>query len=70
MSTSSAGHGDYYQAIGEETDRLWALLSEIARLHDAGELTVRQAADARVAALENHLAALRQLRADHLGDGS
>jgi|HubBroStandDraft_6_1064221.scaffolds.fasta_scaffold230948_2 hypothetical protein len=45
-------------------------LAEIRTQYEAGSITVRQAADARVAALEQHLAAVRALRAEHFGEPS
>jgi hypothetical protein len=40
-------------------------ISEIRRRQDAGEITVRQAAGERVRVLEDHLDAVRRLRAEH-----
>lgn len=42
-------------------------ISEIRTAHDRGEITTREAADLRIAALEEHLARVRQLRVDHFG---
>jgi hypothetical protein len=45
-------------------------LAEIRAQFEAGSITVRHAADLRVAALEHHLEAVRALRARHFGDPS
>lgn len=45
-------------------------IAEIRAQYDAGDITVREAADLRVAALEHHLAAVRALRAEHFGGPS
>ena len=45
-----------------EAGRLDDRLAEIRRQQDAGDITVREAADRRVTALEDHLAALAALR--------
>lgn len=45
-------------------------LAEIRAQHEAGSITVREAADLRVAALEHHLEAVRALRAKHFGGPS
>lgn len=68
MNIRLPDHSAYYQAVGEEDERLQAQLDEIRAAQDVGELTVRQAADRRIDALEAHLESLRRLRADHLGD--
>jgi hypothetical protein len=44
-------------------------ISEIRARQDAGEITVRQAADLRVEALSRHLAAVKALRAEHFPEG-
>jgi uncharacterized protein YceH (UPF0502 family) len=44
-----------------------AQISAIRRREDADEYTSKEAADARIEALEAHLATLRQLREEHLG---
>jgi hypothetical protein len=45
-------------------------LAEIRRRTDAGDITVREAADERVLALERHIETIRNLRAEYLGEGS
>jgi len=52
-----------------KTQRLIEWIAYIRRRQDAGEITVRQAADERIAAMEEHLAAIRQLRERHFGGG-
>jgi hypothetical protein len=42
-------------------------LSEVRAAYDRGELTTREAADARIAAMEEHLDRVRALRAEHFG---
>ena len=44
-------------------------LASIRGRQDDGALTIRQAADERIAALEQHLAELRKLREVHFGGG-
>lgn len=43
-------------------------LAEIRRAYDGGLLTTREAADLRIAALEEHLENVRKLRREHFGD--
>jgi hypothetical protein len=43
-------------------------LGEIRAQQDRGDITVRQAADLRVEALEHHLDAVRALRDEYFGD--
>jgi hypothetical protein len=57
----------YNQLANEEAGRLDAALTGIRASQDSGELSVRQAADARVAVLEEHLNRLRLLRDEYLG---
>jgi hypothetical protein len=45
-------------------------LAEIRRQQDAGIITVREAADLRVRALEHHLDAVRALRTEQFGQQS
>lgn len=42
-------------------------LSEIRQMQDSRTVTVRQAADARIDALERHLEAMRALRVEYFG---
>jgi len=59
----------YAVAAEREDQRLIERIAYIRRRQDAGEITVRQAADERIAAMEEHLAAIRQLRERHFGGG-
>ena len=43
-------------------------IAAIRAQYDAGHITIREAADLRVAALEHHLEAVRALRAEHFGN--
>jgi hypothetical protein len=42
-------------------------LSEIRTQRDRGQITTREAADARIAALEDHLDRVRELRTEYFG---
>jgi hypothetical protein len=57
----------YNELVAEAGDRLDGTLADIVRSQDAGELTVREAANNRVAILEEHLNRLRLLRDEYLG---
>jgi len=56
----------YNQLVTEAGDRLDGALADIRASQDSGELSVRDAADARVAILEEHLNRLRLLRDEYL----
>ncbi len=58
----------YRELAAAEDERLDGALADIRTGQDSGELTVRQAADARVAVLEEHLNRLRLLRDEYLAD--
>lgn len=59
-----------YASEAAEFDRfLDEKIAAIRARQDAGEITVRQAADLRVEALSHHLAALKALRAEYFPDG-
>jgi uncharacterized protein YceH (UPF0502 family) len=60
-------HDAYFDAVKSADRSVDAQISAIRRREDAGEYTSREAADARIEALEAHLATLRQLREEHLG---
>lgn len=60
-------HSAYYEAIGKEDELLQRRMKEIRDMEDAGQLSVRAAADHRIGALEQHLTAVRILRRKHLG---
>jgi hypothetical protein len=49
--------------------RLDMEITEIRRRVDCGEISVRQAADLRVEALSDHLAAVKALRAEYFVEG-
>jgi hypothetical protein len=61
------GHQDYMEAIDREDAKLERTMGSIRALTDAGELTIREAALQRVAALESHLAGCQRLRRFYLG---
>jgi hypothetical protein len=61
--------GTYADEAAAQDQFLDRRLAEIRAQYEAGSITVREAADLRVAALEHHLAAVRALRAEHFGDG-
>jgi hypothetical protein len=56
----------YNQLVAEEAARLDGALAAIRADEAAGRLTTREAADNRVAVLEEHLIRLRLLRAEYL----
>jgi hypothetical protein len=59
---------EFYEAVKAEDHKLQQALADIRRRQDAGTISIRQAADERVSVLEAHLAAVRALRREHLGD--
>lgn len=66
MATTPPTNGNGYSAAASALDvALDTRISEIRRRLDAGEITVREAADLRVDALTHHLAALKALRAEY-----
>jgi len=56
----------YNQLVTEAGDRLDGALADIRARQDSGDLSIRGAADARVAVLEEHLGRLRLLRDEYL----
>lgn len=56
----------YYMLAEAEDGRLTERLAAIRSRQDAGTITARQAADHRIAAMEEHLEAVRELRRRHL----
>jgi hypothetical protein len=62
-----ASQSGFYNAITAEDDRLQVQLDQITAEQDAGTLSVLDAAHARIASLEAHLAACTALRKRHLG---
>jgi len=61
-------HSAYYHAVTAEDERLCATLAAIRADQDAGHLTVREAADNRIAVLETHLDRCQELRRKYLGE--
>lgn len=62
---------DRYRTGTEREDRLLdERLADIRRREDSGLITVRMAADARIYAMDRHLAAIVGLRELYLGDGA
>ena len=70
MSTiPSPEPGSYIEAVTAEDDRLKAVLAGISADEEAGNLTTREAADNRIAALERHIAKCQALRIRFFGNG-
>jgi hypothetical protein len=61
--------GRYYIAAEAEDRRLAERLAAIRSREDAAAITTRQAADERIAVMEQHLEALQELRRAHLEGG-
>jgi hypothetical protein len=59
----------YYIEAGAEDKRLTDCLAAIRAREDAKSISTREAADQRIAAMEQHLDAVRELRRKHFGDG-
>jgi hypothetical protein len=59
----------YYIEAEAEDRRLAERLAAIRSREDAAAITTRQAADERIAVMEQHLAAVRELRTRHLEGG-
>jgi len=57
----------YYQAVAASDDALAARLRQIRAAEDSGAINVREAADMRVSAMAEHLAACADARVKHLG---
>ena len=57
----------YWSAVEIADNQLATQIAEIRRREDLGQLTVREAADARIQAMEQHLAVTRELRVRYLG---
>lgn len=60
-------HAAYFEAVKAADRSIDAQIAAIRRREDAGQYTPKEAAVARVEALEAHLATLRRLREEHLG---
>jgi hypothetical protein len=61
--------GDYMREAELQDQFLRDRLTVIRRQQEAGDLTVREAADARIQAMEHHLQATRNLRVEYFGTG-
>jgi hypothetical protein len=59
----------YYIKAEAEDRRLAERLAAIRSREDAGTIATRQAADERIKVMEEHLAAVRELRERHLEGG-
>jgi len=57
----------YNDLVSEAGDTLSVKLANIRRDEDAGDITVREAADERIAVMSQHLTRLRLLREEFLG---
>ncbi len=60
-------HARYYIEATLEDERLDAILASLRQQEDAGHITTREAADARVSAMQRHLTACQELRRRYLG---
>lgn len=69
MSATTAEPSAYYKATQESDEKLQQRLREISGQYDAGAITSREAADARVSAMAAHLAACTEARGRYL-DGA
>lgn len=58
----------YSVALANQNRHLDEQLASIRDRQDAGDISVREAADARIVAMTDHLAALHRLRRLHFGD--
>lgn len=65
---STIPNGRYSAEVGALDTALSIRLSEIRAAQDRREITVREACDRRISALEQHLAAVRELRRQYFGD--
>jgi hypothetical protein len=65
-STDSGRVGRYNDLIAEASARLDTQLANIRRDHDAGDITVIEAADERIIVMTEHLNRLRLLREEYL----
>jgi hypothetical protein len=64
-TTPASSYADEAAAFDELLDQK---LRGIRAQADDGTITMREAADLRVQALEHHIAAIRNLRAEHFGE--
>jgi hypothetical protein len=68
MSDSATSeHSEYYDAVTQADGHLDAVMAAIRADELADDLTPREAADNRIAALEAHLERVRALRVEHFG---
>ncbi len=67
LPSDEDSHAAYFEAVKAADRSVDAQIAAIRRREDAGEYTPKEAADARVEALEAHLTTLRRLRREHLG---
>jgi hypothetical protein len=65
--TEPSPHSTYMERVNAADYLLAAALAALTRKQDAGQITVRQAADERVRLLEQHMATVQGLRHDLLG---
>jgi hypothetical protein len=68
MSDPTTPEPAYADEAAIQDDLLDQKLAEIRAQADHGYITIREAADLRVAALEHHIEATRALRAEHFGE--
>jgi hypothetical protein len=66
-SASDDARDRYWRAVAAEDKRLGDRIAEIRRQQDVGMFTVAEAADERIRAMEQHLAATKELRVRLLG---
>ena len=59
----------YWKAVETEDKWLDERLTDIRGRQDTGMISIRQAADERIVAMEQHLDAVRELRRRHLEGG-
>lgn len=67
LPSDEDSHAAYFEAVEAADRSVDAQIAAIRRREDAGQYTPKEAADARVEALEAHLTTLRRLRREHLG---
>ena len=67
--TTPGGSSDYMREAAVQDALLDERLIRIRVQADLGIITIREAADQRVAALEHHIEAVKALRQEHFGNG-
>ena len=70
MSDPTPPMSTYAEQAAAQDRFLDEKLAEIRAREAASDITTREAADLRVAALEHHLETVRSLGAEHFGDAS